>query len=262
MRLQIVSDTHFEFDASFEGLYGQPMPRVDISPQADALILAGDIGRFDQVLEFFTDPPIPVFYVPGNHDYYGQDIQDARALMFGAAVSRGIIMLDNHVHVLDGCRFVGSTLWTDYAINGDQEAGLSLAQAKMPCHRCIYNGDRMFSARNALQEHEAAVEFLSDVLNSPFDGKTIVISHHLPHPGSIHKRYAGSPMNAAFASDLTRLVERADMWVHGHTHSSFDYRVGGCRVVANPRGYPHDAENLNGFTFENPDYSPSLIVEV
>ena len=29
---------------------------------------------------------------------------------------------------------------------------------------------------------------------------------------------------------------RAQLWIHGHTHDSFDYVVNGTRVVCNPRG--------------------------
>ena len=41
------------------------------------------------------------------------------------------------------------------------------------------------------------------------------------------------------------------LWVHGHTHSSFDYNIHGTRVVCNPRGYEdHDL---------NPEYYDIII---
>ena len=27
------------------------------------------------------------------------------------------------------------------------------------------------------------------------------------------------------------------LWIHGHTHESFDYEIGKTRVICNPRGY-------------------------
>ncbi len=51
-----------------------------------------------------------------------------------------------------------------------------------------------------------------------------------------HPRFAGTLLNAAFVSDLTPLIEKADLWIHGHVHDSFDYEIGDTRVIANPRG--------------------------
>jgi hypothetical protein len=81
----------------------------------------------------------------------------------------------------------------------------------------------------------------------------------------VHPRYAGDLLNAAFVSDLTPLVEQADRWIHGHIHDSFDYRVGKCRVVANPRGYALNrlsAESPEQIEWENPAFDPWLVVEV
>mgnify|MGYP006329361721 CR=1 FL=1 len=73
-----------------------------------------------------------------------------------------------------------------------------------------------------------------------------------------YARFAGSPLNACFVSDLEALVANsgAALWIHGHTHDSFDYRLGGTRVLANPRGYVCNGEA------ENPDFDPGLTVQV
>src|SRR5439155_709852 len=42
------------------------------------------------------------------------------------------------------------------------------------------------------------------------------------------------------------------LWIHGHTHTFFDYRAGGARVICNPRGYPGEATG----------FRPDLIVEI
>ena len=91
-----------------------------------------------------------------------------------------------------------------------------------------------------------------------FDGVTVVVTHFAPSRGSIAPRFAGSPLNACFIADLEALVARsgAALWIHGHTHDSFDYRLGGTRIFANPRGYV-----LNGKA-ENPRFDPGLTVEV
>ena len=85
-----------------------------------------------------------------------------------------------------------------------------------------------------------------------------MITHHAPSRRSIHPRFADSPLNACFVSDAEHLMgaKRAQLWVHGHTHDSFDYRLNGTRVVCNPRGYS------KGGVVENAHFDPHFIVEL
>ena len=80
----------------------------------------------------------------------------------------------------------------------------------------------------------------------------MVITHHAPHPASVHPRWRDNPVNPAFVSDLTRLMGKACLWIHGHTHDSFDYTVGGTRVLCNPKGYRD----------ENRAFRPDLTVTI
>ena len=100
--------------------------------------------------------------------------------------------------------------------------------------------------------------WLRERLATPHDGPTVVITHHAPSPRSIHPRFAGSLLNACFVSDLEGLVggQSAQLWIHGHTHDSFDYRVERTRVVCNPRGYARRGVN------ENPLFDPNFTIEV
>lgn len=103
--------------------------------------------------------------------------------------------------------------------------------------------------------HGEQVGWISEKLQDDFPGPTILVSHHLPHPRSIHRKYQGSPLNPSFASDLSRLMgSPVALWIHGHTHESCDYFEGGTRVVCNPRGYG---------PFElNAAFDPILTIEV
>jgi hypothetical protein len=103
--------------------------------------------------------------------------------------------------------------------------------------------------------HQNARRWLSDRLDEPFDGRTVVVTHHLPHRRSIHPMFQGNPLNPAFASHMPELVRSpVDLWIHGHTHCSADYVTDGTQVLCNPRGYgPHDL---------NPKFEPSFVVEV
>ena len=101
---------------------------------------------------------------------------------------------------------------------------------------------------------------------SDFAGKTVVISHHAPHRLSVHRKYVGHPLTPAFASDLSDLMHRTDLWIHGHAHDSFDYWAGRCRVVSNPAGYSLNRRgNLSGresLHLENVGYQASYLVEI
>ncbi len=93
----------------------------------------------------------------------------------------------------------------------------------------------------------------------------MVVTHHAPHRLSVHPRYIGNPLNAAFVSDLSDLMPGVDLWLHGHVHDSFDYQVGCCRVVANPAGYVLNrgtAIDPSDYVFENESFDRNLLVEV
>jgi hypothetical protein len=151
-------------------------------------------------------------------------------------------------------RFLGCTLWTDFALAG--EAGRQLALGKYAAwlidYRAIRWHDRLFSVADSTGLHAVERAWLARQLMRPFDGPTVVITHHPPHPGSIAPKFASHPLNPAFVSNLEDLMGHAALWIHGHTHSAFEYSVRGTRVICNPRGY---ANEQTGFRAD-------LVVEV
>jgi len=71
--------------------------------------------------------------------------------------------------------------------------------------------------------------------------------------------------NAAFVSDLDDVVAKADFWIHGHVHDSFDYQVGKCRVLANPGSYATTLGKVKAFEeleFENPFFDPQKVIDL
>ena len=105
--------------------------------------------------------------------------------------------------------------------------------------------------------HRRSRDWLTRTLAQPHDGATVVITHHLPSIDSVAPPFMEASSNTAFASDLDALFGQMDLWVHGHTHHSFDYRRGRTRVLANPRGYP-----MRDGSRENPVFDPALVVTV
>jgi hypothetical protein len=111
-------------------------------------------------------------------------------------------------------------------------------------------GLRHFRPEDSAALHARARTWLSKMLARPRQGRArVVITHHLPCWHSVSPAFAAAASNPAFASDLDDCLPQADLWVHGHTHSSHDYLVAGCRVISNPRGYP-----MRRGGFENPRF--------
>jgi DNA repair exonuclease SbcCD nuclease subunit len=246
-------------------------------PECDVVAIAGDIGErlCEHVIPWIEerfDGSVPVVYVPGNHDFYRcrlpREIETAR---FCARYLPWLHLLaEGESVVLAGARFVGATLWTDYQLDplGPVIAGLN-ARHGMNDHRRIQilrpdGTPRRFDpgdARAAHQRHRAAIEA---VLAVPFDGPTVVVTHHAPHPRSLRGGAYSQSLDAAYASDLSPMMDGPTapaLWVHGHVHERRDYVVGDTRIVANPRGYV--AEGRRGaLEIENPAFDPTLVIEV
>lgn len=262
MKIQLASDLHLEFlQRDFPG------ERL-IAPAygADLLVLAGDIANGTQAIDFFKDWPVPVLYLAGNHEFYGQSFDQTRIDLRKAAEGTNVQFLDNNISDFGGVRFLGTTLWTDYLLpcNRTQRQLMENAEQRLNDHRVIRTQEGLFTAAKALEEHEQSRHWLERELDKPYDGKTVVITHHGPHALSVHPRYAGDPTNASFVSgNLDDLLSKADLWLHGHVHDSFDYNVRGCRVVANPLGYARNRNNVataRDLQFENPGFQWACVI--
>lgn len=247
MKLHILSDLHTEF-GDFDP------PETD----ADIVVLAGDIGVGAVGVEWAARQfgEKPVIYIPGNHEYYHHDIGITDELKSGAPAN--IHVLDRNVFKIDGVRFLGTTLWTDFRLNGEGEAWFSRQKAKHSIHdfTTIRNGDRRFTPEDSVRLHEESKAWLVSELRNASKGPTVVVTHHLPATPSIASRYRNDPLNPAFASRLEDIIEeyRPELWIHGHTHVPCDYEIFGTRVVCNPCGYPTESSG-KGFL-------PELVVEI
>ena len=233
MRLRILSDLHLEI-WPFE-----PPPA-----EADVVVLAGDIANGTAGIEWGRRAfDLPVIYIPGNHEPYDRDYAATQEALRAAARETGIELLECREAVIEGVRFLGCSLWTDYTLAPEpaRAAVIEAARGINPDYKAILQGERKFAPEDAMalcREHRA---WLGAALERPFAGRTVVVTHFAPHPGSIAPAYATHPANPGFVVDLAAMMGTAALWIHGHTHTFFDYRVAGTRVVCNPRGYPKEA---------------------
>lgn len=253
MKLNILSDLHLGFS-------GLDTPRND----ADVVVLAGDISRPKEAAAWALRLDRPVLYVLGNHEFYGSSIDGAAQELKRLCAGTQVHVLDDSGIVIDGVRFLGTTLWTDFELfSEDEKKTTAIAQAQSMMRdfsriRLSQASDAVFTPQDSVALFQRHARWLADELAAAHDGPTVVITHHAPSPRSIHPRFADSPLNACFVSDAEHLLDasRVRLWIHGHTHDSFDYRLNGTRVVCNPRGYAKDGVN------ENPLFDPDLVVNV
>ncbi len=248
MRLHILSDLHLEFE-----------PFTPPAVEADTVILAGDVstGRngLKWALKRFSNRP--VIYVLGNHEFYGQKLQKLIAELKEMAHGSNVHLLENESCTVGEVTFLGATLWTDFALNGNPVVSEVVAQTGMNDYRRIRTlpNYRRLRPSDTRQLHAQSRKWLEDELLGPKGRKVVVVTHHAPSSESIPGAFNGDAFNPAFASDMRRFTTEtgAKLWVHGHLHSPSDYMVGNSRVLANPRGYP--TESRQGF-------NSGLVVEV
>ena len=253
MKLHIVSDVHLSCGPL-------SLPAKD----ADAVIAAGDISRPQEAVAWLQALHKPVLYIAGNHEFYGGSMAGIRVELRRLCAGMNIRFLDNEEIVLDGVRFLGTTLWTDFMLFGEGEPrakAMREAVELMMDFRVIRYGladQRVFTPADSAELFAINARWLEGKLAEPYAGRTVVFTHHAPSSKSIRPRFADSLLNACFASDAERLVDAQTscLWVHGHMHDSFDYVLNGVRVVCNPRGYARGDVN------ENARFDPNLMVDV
>ena len=253
MKLNILSDLHL-------GLGALELPRNE----ADVVILAGDLARPKEAVAWASGFSKPVVYVPGNHEFYGGSIAGGTDELRRLCRASGIQLLCNDEVVIAGVRFLGTTLWTDFMLFGEGEKRAEAIQQACSFMRDFSRirigeaAEALFTPGDSAALFALQSAWLEHRLAQVHAGPTVVITHHAPSPRSIHPRFAHSPLNACFVSDAEHLIDgaRARLWVHGHTHDSFDYALKGTRVVCNPRGYAKNGIN------ENPLFDPNFLVEI
>lgn len=249
-KLHIMSDIHLEF-STFEP------PATD----ADIIILAGDIGKGDKGIYWAreTFPNKPILYVPGNHEFYGTQRLETLAQLHIAGKQCGVHVLDDTEIVLEGTRFLGAILWTDFLLFGEAKKSTAMSDGQLCLNdfRVIREEEKQpFTPRRSIELHEKSLAWLNAKLDEPFDGKTVVVTHHLPSRLSVVDRFKDSLLSACFASELDFLFGKMDVWIHGHTHDNLDYEANGTHVICNPRGYVTYRGQENFY------FKPGLVIEV
>lgn len=255
MKLALYSDLHIEHIE----LVGKK-PAHLAAPNAEAIILAGDINRSIAGLLWAKNewPDRPVLFVPGNHEFYGLDLFNTLERMHEVAEEIGAHLLTNHVVEIEDVRFIGTPLWTDFSLYGTPQISAELAESYINDFRVIRDGEAALTTTTMTRLHHEAKAFLRAELEKPWNGKTVVITHWLPHPDCIQPCFRGNELSPYFCCNCSDLLDEfsIDLWAFGHSHGSCDVRHDkGCRLISNQRGYPMENPVRTGF-------QPNLLIDV
>jgi hypothetical protein len=248
LRLQVLSDLHLETEAY------DPQP----APGAEALVLAGDIDSTWAALPRFADWPVPVLFVPGNHEFDGRELADAQAALRAQVQAWGWTWLERETALLTGddgrtLRFAGTVRWCDFDLFG--AAGRSRALRAGSYFQRVMRATRgglPFDADAVRDEALACRAWLAQTLAEPAQGRwhtTVAITHFAPSFRSADPRYGRQPGTASFCNADDDLLPGASLWLHGHLHCRHDYRVvhddgRSTRVVCQARGLSSKGEDL------------------
>jgi Icc-related predicted phosphoesterase len=257
MLLQYCSDLHLEFAQNQAYLDQHPIDAV-----GDILMLAGDITRlnyyqtrnFDK--EFFRTLSRQfryVLWIPGNHEFYRSEDAQLLDKPLWVELHKNVYLLNNVVTVIEGVRFVLTTLWThldkvNERIIDRRMADFSLIQ---------YAGQTLTPAIYVNRLHQPALNFLRVELIKPFAGPTVVVTHHMPSLHCVHPKHEGSVLQQGFVNDLDTLIleTQPEVWIYGHSHGNRPpIQLGKTRLLTNMLGYC-------GYD-EHHDYRNPAVVEI
>jgi Icc-related predicted phosphoesterase len=249
MKLHVLSDLHVEF-----GDFAVP----DVG--ADAVVMAGDTHVGNRGLRWVLDQDLnlPVIYVLGNHEFYREKFPALIGNVQKGAAGTNVHVLENDVVELGGFRFFGATLWSDMDLFGDVLAAMAAAARGVNDYhqiRSSYSNQRL-SPEETVAWHRQSVNKLIEFLESGDPERSIVVTHSCPSIQSIPERFQDHRLAPAFASNMEDIIldYQPRLWIHGHTHDSFDYTIGKTRIVCNPRGYVPNASN--------PEFDPGLTIKL
>jgi len=249
--IALFSDIHLEF-----GNFTPSKAAIE----ADIVILAGDIGNKHYGLRWAAEIFLnQIVYVMGNHEAYGErrDItisclrKEAKKPEYNGRVH----FLNNDQVIIDGIRFLGTTLWTDFCLFGaaTQLKAMDFAGRRMNDYFNIQRSAKidaeqyqnLLTPRDTLHSHKSSIAWLDERLLDDFNGATVVVSHHAPSNKSLPIKHQEDLILAAYASNLDHLVKQSTLWCHGHIHASLNYKIENSTVLCNPRGYVNEDINNN-----------------
>jgi predicted phosphohydrolase len=238
MRIQYCSDLHLEFRENKEFLRINPL-----QPKGDILLLAGDIVPFKVMhkhadfFDYVADHFETTYWLPGNHEYYHSNIAD-RSGRLNEKIRENVFLVNNLAIEHADIKLIFTTLWSKIS-----PANQWPIQQRMSDFQVIHHNGHPLTPAHFNQFYEESLQFLQTELNQ---GKTMVITHHVPTLMHYPEKYKGDLLNEAFAVELHDFIETSgiEYWLFGHHHqNNDDFKIGSTRLITNQLGYVKYKEN-------------------
>lgn len=259
MKIRIMSDIHNDVNYEF------PFSLSDVNKFT---IVAGDIsGSINDTIRWVNNNMKNGIIIGGNHSGYSESKKSLQEIDKDLSeyykLSDNVSYLQNAYKIIDDIVFIGATLWTDFKLYGenfqiwDMQNAVKYMNDYRYNHFSDNNEKRILRPEDTLNMFNKSIKFIEETAKKFPDKKIVVITHHAPSIKSIASKYLNGYANACYASNLEQFIldnSNIKLWVHGHVHSNFDYMIGDCRVVCNPRGYERYQENY--------EFNPDFEVEI
>ena len=211
--------------------------------------------RPDRVIRFYKEECSKyehVIEVGGNHTFYGdkwhKSIPHIKSL-----IPDNVHFLEKEIFAIGDTIFIGAILWTD--INKGNPISMNIVESFMTDYSAITYHNTASNTYYKLKpsvtydDHFKALAYFRLMCSQHRDKKIVIVSHHAPSHLSIDPVYAGQELNYAYYSDLSDFIldnENIKFWVCGHTHHSYEYKIGETTVLCNSRGYfGHETQAKN-----------------
>lgn len=233
--IKIISDTHLEYNSKKEILSNLSITKKD------TVILAGDIGKpatldYFNLIKYISTNSKNVILIAGNHEYYNSNkIWSIIETTIEKVASNfdNVYFLQNKSVILDGVKYIGTTLWSDVSKN-------ILLVSKLMNDYCrikekINGIKKPITPAHTLHWHNLAVDYIEKELKKEKIIPIVMVTHHLPSFKSL-KGDKKDGCFSSYATNLEYLISKVDIWVHGHHHKSIHYKINDTLIISNPLG--------------------------
>ena len=241
MKIQYCSDLHLEFPHNREFIKNNP-----IIPTGEILLLAGDILPFalldkpSDFLDLISDSFEKVFWIPGNHEYYGSDIND-RSNSFCEKIRSNLFLVNNYEEKINDINFIFSTLWSKIS-----EQNSLIIQNTLYDFKSINDRDEKLSVSKFNDLHQTCFDFIQQTLNKNKNEINMVVTHHVPTFMNYPEQHIRSTINQGFATELFDLIHDSSIeyWIYGHHHTNTpDFKINQTKLITNQLGYVNFKQN-------------------
>ena len=235
MKIQYCSDLHLEFPHNFEFIKKNP-----IIPIGDILVLAGDILPFQLIdqssdfLDYLANNFEKTYWIPGNHEYYGSDINE-RSASFCESIRSNVFLINNQEVTIKDSNFIFSTLWSKIG-----ESNRLIIENTLSDFSYIRDKNNKLGIEKFNELHQKSIDFIQSTLLKNKLEKNIIISHHIPTFLNYPEEHRQSKVNQGFATELFDIIHDSsiDYWIYGHHHTNIPgFEINGTKLITNQLGY-------------------------